>query len=149
MANAQAAFAIEPSQPIATSAKTAASTAPTVHEPVVEAESAAGPCKKRRRSSAASEAKAVAKSPIKEIDQPDTMVIEDDENEEGEGEDDEELVHESLKPTSKRQRQKKTQKYVPEAESQEDRDRRTIFVGNLSLEVAKSKVRPPLPTIMS
>lgn len=74
---------------------------------------------------------------------------EEDEEEvvEDESEADEELVHESVKPKSKKK--EKAKKYIPINESQADRDRRTIFVGNLSLEVAKSKVsfsegRPPV-----
>ena len=53
---------------------------------------------------------------------------------------DETLVHESLKP-SKKQKSNPAKAYVPPNESQADKDRRTIFVGNLPIEVAKSKVR--------
>ena len=53
-----------------------------------------------------------------------------------------ELVHESLNPsTSKRVRVKSTaKKYTPANETAADRDRRTIFVGNLPIDVAKTKV---------
>lgn len=33
-------------------------------------------------------------------------------------------------------------KFVPEDETSEQRDARTIFVGNVAVEVAKSRVRP-------
>lgn len=56
---------------------------------------------------------------------------------------DNEFVHESKKSPSgekdKRKKQKKI-KFVPEEESKTDRDRRTIFIGNLPVETAKSKV---------
>lgn len=64
-----------------------------------------------------------------------------DEDEEEE-EEDEELVHESLKAAkSKKQRDRgRTTKYIPPNETSADRDRRTIFVGNLPVDVAKVKV---------
>lgn len=75
---------------------------------------------------------------------------EDDEAEDGEdGDDDEEpdsdavseLLHESLKPKKDKGKKKASRaKYVPEGETQADRDRRTVFIGNLPLECAKSKV---------
>lgn len=43
------------------------------------------------------------------------------------------------KADKKKRRVKKT-KYVPEGESSVDRDRRTVFVGNVAVEVLKSKV---------
>ena len=43
------------------------------------------------------------------------------------------------KADKKKRRVKKT-KYVPEGESLVDRDRRTVFVGNVAVEVLKSKV---------
>lgn len=68
---------------------------------------------------------------------------EDDEEAAGSNSDsDAELVHESLKsPAARKARENKgqTSKYVPPNESQADRDRRTVFVGNLSLEIAKGK----------
>jgi hypothetical protein len=52
-------------------------------------------------------------------------------------------VHESMKPGFKKGKEKvkgpKT-KFVPSGETSGDRDRRTIFVGNLPIETAKSKV---------
>jgi nucleolar protein 12 len=47
------------------------------------------------------------------------------------------LVHESI--TGKTNSSKKA-KYVPEGETSETRDQRTIFIGNLPLEVAKNRV---------
>lgn len=51
-------------------------------------------------------------------------------------------MHEAATSTSKRKRKQaaKLPKYVPVGESAQDRDRRTIFVGNLPVEVIKSKV---------
>jgi nucleolar protein 12 len=56
---------------------------------------------------------------------------------------DEELVHETTDTTSKRKRKLATKlpKYTPADESSQDRDRRSIFIGNLPIEVTKSKVR--------
>ena len=51
--------------------------------------------------------------------------------------------HESLDPKNKeRKRQKKgaKMKYVPEGETKEQRDARTIFIGNLPVKVVHSKV---------
>jgi nucleolar protein 12 len=56
---------------------------------------------------------------------------------------DDEFVHESKKSASgekDRGKKQKKQKFVPEEESKSDRDRRTIFIGNLPVETAKSKV---------
>jgi nucleolar protein 12 len=55
---------------------------------------------------------------------------------------DEELVHETTDTTSKRKRKLATKlpKYTPADETSQDRDRRSIFVGNLPIEVTKSKV---------
>lgn len=64
-----------------------------------------------------------------------------------EGEDEEDasrLVHESLTgPRSRKDRRgnrTKKEKYVPEEETAEQRNDRTIFVGNVAVDVAKSKV---------
>ncbi|EIN12798.1 hypothetical protein PUNSTDRAFT_131036 [Punctularia strigosozonata HHB-11173 SS5] len=65
---------------------------------------------------------------------------------EGESDDEEvdpaQLVHESVanagKQTSKGSRSRKSH-YVPESETSEQRDRRTIFVGNVPADVAKSR----------
>ena len=56
-------------------------------------------------------------------------------------------VHESQLPGAKPTKQKKVKAkaYVPEGETREERDGRTIFVGNLGVELAKSKVSPQLP----
>lgn len=53
-----------------------------------------------------------------------------------------ELVHEALTSTSSRKRKQATKlpKYVPDGETAQERDRRSVFVGNLPVEVAKSKV---------
>jgi nucleolar protein 12 len=60
-------------------------------------------------------------------------------------ESDGELVHEALTSTSSRKRKQATKlpKYTPADETSQDRDRRSIFVGNLPIEVAKSKVCQP------
>ena len=51
------------------------------------------------------------------------------------------LVHESVaKPAGKSSRNRKS-KHVPENETADQRDRRTVFVGNLSVEVAQKRVR--------
>ncbi|KAF5328145.1 hypothetical protein D9758_016717 [Tetrapyrgos nigripes] len=51
--------------------------------------------------------------------------------------------HESLSSKSKKKKEKskpkRKEKYVPEGETPEQRDARTIFIGNLSLEVAQRK----------
>ncbi len=62
--------------------------------------------------------------------------LSDDESEVGE------LVHESLKPSaSKRDRApSSSKKYIPPDETHVDRDRRTVFIGNLPIECAKAKV---------
>ena len=51
------------------------------------------------------------------------------------------LVHESLKPGGKSKSRSGKQKYVPEDETPEKRDQRTVFVGNLPLAVASKRVR--------
>jgi len=84
---------------------------------------------------------------------PSTVVEEEEDNdaELSEGSEigtDEELVHETTDTTSKRKRKLATKlpKYTPADETSQDRDRRSIFVGNLPIEVTKSKVssQPPL-----
>lgn len=91
--------------------------------------------------------------------------MEDEEEEESEEESDVDaalMVHESLlgknkknaqapAPVSEGKKGKKVkstlEKFVPEGETSGDRDRRTIFVGNLPVEAAKDKVsREPLTT---
>jgi nucleolar protein 12 len=62
-----------------------------------------------------------------------------DEDDEAEAEA-EELVHESKKE-KKVKVKSVAQKYTPAGESAADRDRRTVFVGNLPIECAKGKVR--------
>lgn len=47
------------------------------------------------------------------------------------------LTHEALK---KKQKPKKLPNYVPAGESKEERDRRTVFVGNIDIAVTKNKV---------
>lgn len=55
------------------------------------------------------------------------------------------LVHESLtKGAKSRQRERHNKsKYIPPDETPERRNARTIFVGNVPVEVAKSRVCPP------
>jgi len=62
------------------------------------------------------------------------LEFEDDES-------DAELVHEAMASTSSRKRKQATKlpKYTPADETSQDRDKRSIFVGNLPIEVAKSK----------
>lgn len=70
------------------------------------------------------------------------MEAEEEADEEAGSDSDADLVHESLKsPSERRARSNKGQasKYVPATESAADRDRRTLFVGNLSLEAAQGK----------
>lgn len=64
---------------------------------------------------------------------------EEDGDEDGSPED---FVHESLKtPDERRKRENQgSSKYVPEDETRSDRDRRTIFVGNVPIECIKEKV---------
>ncbi len=50
------------------------------------------------------------------------------------------LLHESLANDPKKRTKQKTRKHVPEDETPEMRDRRTIFVGNLPLDVLSKKV---------
>ena len=52
------------------------------------------------------------------------------------------LVHESLIPSTSKQDTdpSSSKKYTPPGETLADRDRRTVFVGNLPIEVAKAKV---------
>jgi nucleolar protein 12 len=56
------------------------------------------------------------------------------------------LMHESLKPGYKKGKEKASKvKYVPPGETSAYRDRRTVFIGNLPIEVAKSKVSSSIP----
>lgn len=50
------------------------------------------------------------------------------------------LIHESLQKNMKKISRTPKQKYVPEDESPNQRDQRTIFVGNLPIELASKKV---------
>ncbi|CED84895.1 FOG: RRM domain [Phaffia rhodozyma] len=60
--------------------------------------------------------------------------------EEQEEEEEEDLIHESLREKKpKRDRGRNKTKYVPADETAEQKDSRTIFVGNLPIEVAKNK----------
>ena len=54
------------------------------------------------------------------------------------------LVHESVSKKSVTKVRAKKVKYVPSDETPEQRNSRTIFVGNVAIEVAKSKVRSAL-----
>jgi nucleolar protein 12 len=60
----------------------------------------------------------------------------EEEDSEGEGESTQ-IVHESIQPKPK---PAKRQRFVPADETPEQRDRRTIFIGNLSSEVAHKRV---------
>lgn len=51
------------------------------------------------------------------------------------------LVHEALQKGKKGSRSGPKVKFVPSDETPERRDQRTIFIGNLSVEVAQKKVR--------
>jgi nucleolar protein 12 len=51
------------------------------------------------------------------------------------------LVHESLQKGKKSSRSGPKTKFVPSDETPERRDQRTIFIGNLSVEVAQKRVR--------
>jgi len=65
---------------------------------------------------------------------------EDNDDEEGHDSGTLRLVHESLMEESKSKHKSKKQKYVPPDETPAQRDQRTIFVGNLSLEIAQKRV---------
>lgn len=64
--------------------------------------------------------------------------------EDDDGEDPSRLVHESLSGSKSRKdrrgKRTKKEKYAPQEETTEQRNERTIFVGNVAVEVAKSKV---------
>ncbi len=49
-------------------------------------------------------------------------------------------LHESLTKKEKK-RSKKVKKFVPDAETTDQRDARTVFVGNLPAEIVKNRVR--------
>jgi nucleolar protein 12 len=90
----------------------------------VEAEAQA-----KAKAAQAKAAKAAAKAAANSDDD------EDEDKEEGSGSD-EDLVHEALKsPSARRARENKgqTSKYVPPDETAADRDRRTLFIGNLPI----------------
>lgn len=59
-------------------------------------------------------------------------------------EDASQLIHETMMKNSQRDktRSRHVQHHVPPDETKEQRDARTIFLGNVPMEVAKSKVRP-------
>lgn len=75
-----------------------------------------------------------------EEDSKDANGAEDKEKSEDESE--EELVHESLKTPAERRRRENqgAAKYVPADETRADRDRRTVFVGNVPVACVKEKV---------
>lgn len=56
------------------------------------------------------------------------------------------IMHESLQKSNKSQKAGPKKKYVPQDETAAQRDLRTVFVGNLSVEVVKKRVCL-LPTI--
>lgn len=64
---------------------------------------------------------------------------EDDDHEDEDDEAPANLVHESLEKKTKKVRAART-KFVPQDETSEQRDLRTIFIGNLPLETASKKV---------
>lgn len=84
-----------------------------------------------------------SKKPVK-VDQTIEEASEAEEDADDSNSDPSRLVHESLtdKSKSKSTRGSK-QKYVPPDETAVQRDQRTIFIGNLSLEVAQKRVRIP------
>jgi nucleolar protein 12 len=51
------------------------------------------------------------------------------------------IVHETFKENSRKDKASAKLKYAPADETREQRDARTIFVGNLPIEVAQKKVR--------
>lgn len=65
--------------------------------------------------------------------------VDSDDSDEGEAE--RPIEHETVTKAKKVSRAAPKVKYVPADETPELRDRRTIFVGNLSVEVAQKKVR--------
>jgi nucleolar protein 12 len=64
-----------------------------------------------------------------------------DDDEESDGEPHFPPAHESLQKDKKRSQTGAKSKFVPADETAEQRDKRTIFVGNLSIEVAQKRVR--------
>lgn len=68
---------------------------------------------------------------------PSTQVESDEEDEEDDDAIPDNLVHETI--TKKTRVKPSDQKYIPPNETSADRDRRTLFLGNLPIEVAKSK----------
>ncbi|KAL1406412.1 Nucleolar protein 12 [Vanrija albida] len=84
-------------------------------------------------------AKGTPKKAEKEAEAIEVDEVEEDDAEGAESDASADLTHESLK-APKRKREKATNtKYTPPGETQADRDRRTVFVGNLDVEAAKSK----------
>ncbi len=70
------------------------------------------------------------------------VASEESESDSGEEGDPSKLVHESLlKGKTKTQPRQGKAKYVPSEETSAQRDARTVFVGNVAVEVAKSRVR--------
>lgn len=66
----------------------------------------------------------------------------DSEEDEDDSFDPSKIVHESLlKPREKSHKASSKKKYVPPGETPDQRDLRTIFVGNLSVEIVKKRVR--------
>lgn len=144
-----------------------ATAAPTISEPApkgspskrkreepVEAEASARKGKKGKKGKKDVVAPVETPAPVEAVEEPEVPAADEDINmdqvsdaeldDSNSAEEDDEFVHESKKGTSSgekdRGKKQKKQKYVPEDESKSDRDRRTIFIGNLPVETAKSKV---------
>ncbi|WVQ74621.1 hypothetical protein IAR50_004222 [Cryptococcus sp. DSM 104548] len=67
--------------------------------------------------------------------------LDEEEKDDEEEESDDELVHEAAKAAQEARKAKKTkaERFVPEEEPAADKNRRTVFVGNLPIDAAKSK----------
>ncbi|WVQ79101.1 hypothetical protein IAT38_001195 [Cryptococcus sp. DSM 104549] len=129
--------------------------APVASSSKVQLEAPAAPASKKGKKAAVPEPESESESSEEEAeaeaeeDSDDEEVAGEVAGDEGEFEDDgssaasdEEFVHESLKAKAEKKAAKKAakqSKYVPPAETQADKDRRTVFVGNLPIEAAKSK----------
>lgn len=75
-------------------------------------------------------------------EQEDGRASSDSEEDENEPFDPSKIIHESLQKSKKKSHKPASKKkYIPQDETPEQRDLRTVFVGNLSVEVAKKRVR--------
>lgn len=121
-------------------------------EPVADVSARKGKKGKKSKKAAVEEEEVVQPKHVEEEAAPVSMeadlsagseMEQDDAEIDSQADEDEEFVHESKRgPAGDKaaQKKQKKQKFVPEDESKADRDRRTIFIGNLPVESAKSKV---------